>query len=81
MIEEAEPSSVMTPEKRTDEHRLIGQSAAEFIDQEVLPLAERLEQKEWPLNRELVRKCGALGLLGTNVPRPTAASTSTRCRR
>jgi alkylation response protein AidB-like acyl-CoA dehydrogenase len=67
LIEEAEPAAVMTPERRTDEHHLIGQTAAEFIDQEVFPAVERLEQKEWGLNRELIRKCGALGLLGTNV--------------
>jgi alkylation response protein AidB-like acyl-CoA dehydrogenase len=38
------------------------------MDQEVLPAIERLEQKDWALNRELVGKCGSLGLLGTNVP-------------
>jgi len=68
LIEETDPSAVMTPEKRTEEHVLIGQAAAEFIDGEVLPVAERLEQKDWALNRELVKKCGALGLLGTNAP-------------
>ncbi|HVG85057.1 MAG TPA: acyl-CoA dehydrogenase family protein, partial [Vicinamibacterales bacterium] len=68
LIEETEPSAVMTPERLTEEHVLIGQAAAEFIDGEVLPLIDRLEQKEWALNRELIRKCGALGLLGTNVP-------------
>jgi alkylation response protein AidB-like acyl-CoA dehydrogenase len=68
LIEDTDPSAVMTPEKRTEEHVLIGQTAAEFIDGEVLPVAERLEQKDWALNRELVKKCGALGLLGTNVP-------------
>jgi alkylation response protein AidB-like acyl-CoA dehydrogenase len=68
LIEETEPSAVMTPERRTEEHVLIGQASAEFIDGEVLPLVDRLEQKEWALNRELLRKCGALGLLGTNVP-------------
>ena len=68
LIEETEPEAVMTPERLTEEHVLIGQAAAEFIDGEVLPLVERLEQKEWALNRELIRKCGALGLLGTNVP-------------
>jgi alkylation response protein AidB-like acyl-CoA dehydrogenase len=68
LIEETEPSAVMTPERRTEEHVLIGQASAEFIDGEVLPLVDRLEQKEWALNRELIRKCGALGLLGTNVP-------------
>jgi len=68
LIEETDPASVMTPEKLSDEHRLIGQTAAEFIDNEVKPVIERLEQKDWALNRELVAKCGALGLLGTNVP-------------
>ena len=68
LIEETDPAAVMTPEKRSDEHRLIGQTAAEFMEGEVFPLIERLEQKDWTLNRELVRKCGALGLLGTNVP-------------
>jgi len=68
LIEETEPSAVMTPERRTEEHVLIGQASAEFIDGEVLPLVDRLEQKEWALNRELIKKCGALGLLGTNVP-------------
>jgi alkylation response protein AidB-like acyl-CoA dehydrogenase len=68
LIEKTEPGAVMTPERQTEEHVLIGQTAAEFIDNEVLPLAERLEQKEWSLNRELLAKCGALGLLGTNIP-------------
>jgi alkylation response protein AidB-like acyl-CoA dehydrogenase len=68
LIERTDPSSVATPERRTEEHLLIGQASAEFIDGEVLPLVERLEQKDWALNRELIRKCGALGLLGTNVP-------------
>ncbi len=68
LIEESDPSTVMTPEKMTDEHKLIAQTAAEFVTGEVLPVAERLEQKEWPLNRALVAKCGGLGLFGTNVP-------------
>jgi alkylation response protein AidB-like acyl-CoA dehydrogenase len=68
LIEETDPSSVMTPEKVSDEHRLIGQTAAEFMEGEVWPVRERLEQtKDWSINRELIRKCGALGLLGTNV--------------
>jgi alkylation response protein AidB-like acyl-CoA dehydrogenase len=68
LIEASDPAEVMTPEKLTEEHRLIAQTAAEFVEQEVLPVTERLEQKDWALNRELVAKCGALGLLGTNVP-------------
>jgi alkylation response protein AidB-like acyl-CoA dehydrogenase len=68
LIDESDPSMVMTPEKVTDEHRLIGQTAAEFVAAEVLPVTDRLENKDWALSRELVAKSGALGLLGINVP-------------
>jgi alkylation response protein AidB-like acyl-CoA dehydrogenase len=68
LIEETDPSTIVTPEQLSDEHRLIAQTAAEFIDNEVMPNKDRLEQKDWALNRELLVKCGALGLLGTNVP-------------
>jgi alkylation response protein AidB-like acyl-CoA dehydrogenase len=68
LIETTEPAAVMTPEQRTEEHLLIGRTAAEFLDNEVLPMVDRLERKEWRLNRELIQKCGALGLLGTNIP-------------
>jgi len=68
LLDETDPGSVMTPEKLTDEHKLIGQTAAEFVDNDVFPAAEKLEQKDWALAKELLKKCGALGLLGPNVP-------------
>ena len=67
LIEDAsEP--IFTPERLSDEHRLIRQTADEFIVHEVLPVLERLEQKDWALARALVRRSGELGLLGTAVP-------------
>jgi alkylation response protein AidB-like acyl-CoA dehydrogenase len=68
LIEDTMPGDVMTPEKLSDEQLLIRQTAGEFVDGEVNPLNERLEQKDWVLNRELVHKCGELGLLGINIP-------------
>lgn len=68
LIESTDPSTVMTPEKLTDEHKLIQQAATEFIKGEVQPATERLEQKDWALQRELIKKCGGLGLFGTNIP-------------
>jgi alkylation response protein AidB-like acyl-CoA dehydrogenase len=67
LIEDEAPGSVLTPEALTDEHRLIGQTADEFVATEVLPVLERLEQKDWALARQLVRRAGELGLLGTDV--------------
>ena len=68
LLESSEPDAVFTPERLTDEHRLIGQTADEFVAQEVLPMLDRLEQKDWALARELVKRGGQLGLLGVDVP-------------
>ena len=68
LIEDATAESIFTREKLTEEHRLIGQTADEFMQNEVGPALERLEQKDWALARELVKKCAELGLLGTDVP-------------
>ena len=68
LLEDVDPSEVFTPEKLSDEHHLMAQTTDEFIDTEVLPNLDRLETKDWALARTLVRRCGELGLLGTNVP-------------
>jgi alkylation response protein AidB-like acyl-CoA dehydrogenase len=61
------PEAVFTPEQLTDEHRLIAQTVTDFVNAEVLPVLDRLEQKDWALARELVKRCGALGLIGVDV--------------
>ena len=68
LLEDAESSGVFTPETLSDEHRLIAQTTDEFVETEVLPNLDRLEAKDWTLARQLIRRCGELGLLGTNVP-------------
>jgi len=60
-------ASAFTPEMLSEEHRLIRQTADEFMTNEVLPGIDRLERKDWTFARELVVKCGELGLLGTDV--------------
>ena len=68
LLEETASSDVFTPEKLTDEHRLMAQTTTEFVDSEVLPVLDRLEQKDWQLARTLLKRCGELGLLGIAVP-------------
>src|SRR5712692_9781737 len=68
LLEPSDPDAVFTPERLTEEHRLIAQTADEFVDKEVLPVLDRLEQKDWALARELVKRGGELGLLGLDVP-------------
>ena len=67
LLEPSDPEGVLTPEKLTDEQRLIGQTAEEFVAKEVLPQLDRLEQKDWTLARQLVKRCGELGLLGVDA--------------
>lgn len=59
--------AIFTPEQLTEEHRLIGRTTNDFVDQEVLPALAQLEAKDWALSRRLVASCGELGLMGTDV--------------
>jgi alkylation response protein AidB-like acyl-CoA dehydrogenase len=64
----ATPDAILTPENLSEEHRLIGQMANEFVAKEVVPALDQLEEKNWTLARQLIRRCGELGLLGVDVP-------------
>jgi alkylation response protein AidB-like acyl-CoA dehydrogenase len=68
LIEPSDPHEVLTPEKLTDEQRLIGATTQQFVEQEVLPALDRLEQHDWSVARQLIGRCGELGLLGVDVP-------------
>jgi len=68
LFKETPANEVFTPERLSDEHRLIGQTAAEFITKEVAPALGDLERKQWQKARELVVRAGELGLIGVDVP-------------
>jgi alkylation response protein AidB-like acyl-CoA dehydrogenase len=68
LLDGTDPASVFTPERMTDEHRLMAQMTDEFVTNEILTQLEELEKKNWDLARRLVKRCGELGLLGVNVP-------------
>jgi alkylation response protein AidB-like acyl-CoA dehydrogenase len=68
LLEAASANSVFTPADISDDQRLIGQTAEEFVTKEVLPLVKDLEAKKPGLMVELVKKAGELGLLSAGVP-------------
>jgi alkylation response protein AidB-like acyl-CoA dehydrogenase len=68
LLAASEPGDTFTPERLSDEHRMIAQTVSDFVANDVLPVLDRLEQKDWPLARDLVRRAGALGLHGVDVP-------------
>jgi alkylation response protein AidB-like acyl-CoA dehydrogenase len=68
LLEFPAPQDVFTPADLSDDQKLVGQTAEEFVLKEVLPLAKELENKKPGLMAELVRKGGELGLMGGGVP-------------
>ncbi|HUK29571.1 MAG TPA: acyl-CoA dehydrogenase family protein [Candidatus Acidoferrum sp.] len=68
LLEKAGPADVFTPADVSDDARLIGQTAEEFVMKEVLPLVKDLEEKKPGLMVQLLKKAGELGLLGAGVP-------------
>ena len=68
LIEDRSPDEIFTPEDITDQHRLIRQTAREFVEQEILPRVHEIEEKKPGLLRELLKKAADVGLCGTDVP-------------
>ncbi|MEO6222908.1 MAG: acyl-CoA dehydrogenase family protein, partial [Vicinamibacterales bacterium] len=68
LLDATAPQDVFSPERLSEEHRLIARTASEFLEKEILPSIDRLEQKDWGLARSLVKRAGDLGLLGCDVP-------------
>src|SRR5262244_2878989 len=68
LLESPAPQDIFTPADLTDDQRLIGQTAEEFVTKEVLPLVKDLEAKKPGLMAELVRKAAEVGLMSGATP-------------
>jgi alkylation response protein AidB-like acyl-CoA dehydrogenase len=68
LIEARAPEEVFTPEDLTDQHRLIAQTAQEFVEKEIVPRIREIEEKAPGILTELLKKAAELGLCATDVP-------------
>ncbi|WP_188454043.1 acyl-CoA dehydrogenase family protein [Virgibacillus oceani] len=68
LIEDLTGDDVITPEDFTDEHHMIAKTTEDFVEKEVLPKVEKLENHEFEHSVDLLKKAGELGLLGADVP-------------
>ncbi|HEX4422487.1 MAG TPA: acyl-CoA dehydrogenase family protein [Kofleriaceae bacterium] len=59
---------MLTREDLSAEQKLFGQTAADFMRRDVLPVAARLYERDWALTRSLLRKAGELDLLRLEIP-------------
>jgi len=68
LLESPAPQDVFTPADLTDDQKLIGQTAEEFVLKEVFPHIKDLEAKKPGLMAELTRKAAELGLMSGGTP-------------
>ncbi len=68
LLEPVGSRRIDTPDDFTDEQREFYRAARKFALERVLANAERIEAKQFPLVRELLREAGGLGFLALDVP-------------
>jgi alkylation response protein AidB-like acyl-CoA dehydrogenase len=68
IIKATEPQDVFTPADFTEEQNFMYQTCLDFVQAEVSPLLDRLDNHEEGLMRGIMEKAGALGLFGVSVP-------------
>jgi alkylation response protein AidB-like acyl-CoA dehydrogenase len=68
LVEDRTPDEVFTPEDFTDEQRMIAETAAEYMERDVMPRLPEILALKYEATRELLRKAGELGLLGIEIP-------------
>jgi alkylation response protein AidB-like acyl-CoA dehydrogenase len=68
LVEDRTPDEVFTPEDFSDEQRMIAETAADFVNNEVVPRIADILALKYETTRELLRKAGDLGLLGVEIP-------------
>ena len=68
IIKPTDAQSVFTPADFTEEQNMMHQTCIDFVQTEVTPLLDRLDNHEKGLMRGLMEKAGQLGLFGVSVP-------------
>jgi alkylation response protein AidB-like acyl-CoA dehydrogenase len=68
LLETRSPEEIFTPEDFSEQHVLIGQTAEEFAQKEIVPNIDKMEHKDFSVTRDLLKKAGELGLSGVEIP-------------
>src|SRR3954454_1162509 len=63
-----DPGDVFVREDLSEEQRLFGQTAAEFMTKEVLPVVKQLYEHDWALRLALLTQASELDLLRLEIP-------------
>lgn len=68
LIKDSTPQDIFIPEDVNEEQRMMRDMVKDFVNNEIMPVIDRLETLEKGLAPSLLEKMGELGLLGTHMP-------------
>src|SRR5688500_19310664 len=68
LIKESSAFETFIPEDYTEEQQMVKDMCVSFLDNEVLPILDRIDKREPGLMPSLVAKAGEQGLLGASIP-------------
>lgn len=68
LIRDVSCDEVFIPEEWNEEQQMIRQTCLDFVNQELVPILDRIDALEEGLMPSLMDKAGELGLLGISVP-------------
>ncbi|MED4129105.1 acyl-CoA dehydrogenase family protein [Shouchella miscanthi] len=68
LLEDIDASHYFAPEDFTEEQLMIARTTEDFIEKDVKPYVDAIENHEFQHTTRLLKKAGELGLLGADVP-------------
>lgn len=68
LIKETSYEDIFIPEEFNEEQDMMAQTTADFVEQQILPKIDDLDNHDTKLLSKLVKDAGELGLLGVSVP-------------
>lgn len=68
LIKESSPTDTFTPEDFTEEQKMIRDMCDQFLDAEVYPILDRIDNMEPGLMKSLLAKTGEQGILSVSFP-------------
>ena len=68
LLKDAKAEDIFIPEEIDEEQKMIIETCMDFLNTEVYPNVDRIDNQEEGLMRSLIQKSGDLGLLGISLP-------------
>jgi alkylation response protein AidB-like acyl-CoA dehydrogenase len=68
LIRDTPANDIFIPEEWNEEQLMIAQTCKDFLEQEVYPNLDRIDDQEEGLMQSILDKAGELGLLGISIP-------------